>query len=95
VIFRGGFKMALYLLDKPYGENGLELAVIDNDSKIVLIQDGVYLDISKFGQNKEIYAVDTDVKKRGMASKLSGKVKFIDYSKLVDLIVENKVINFT
>ena len=87
--------MALYLIDKPYGENGLALAEIDNDAKIVLIQDGVYLNVERFANKKEIYAIENDLKKRGLLNMLPSYIKRIDYSRLVDLIVKNKVFNFT
>jgi tRNA 2-thiouridine synthesizing protein B len=86
--------MGLYLIDKPYGENGLALAEIDNDAKIVLIQDGVYLNVKRFANKKEIYAVENDLKKRGLLDVLPSYIKRINYSQLVDLIAENKVFNF-
>ena len=86
----------LYLVDKPYGENGLALAELDKDAKVALIQDGIYLDTSSVSKNGgAVYAIKTDVEKRGLSGKLPGYVKVIDYGDLVDLIVGNKVVNFT
>ena len=85
----------LYLIDEAYGQNGLNIAKIDDDARVVLIQNGVYLDVSGLtGRGKEVYALKEDVDKRGVAGRLENKVKLIDYSELVDLIVENKVVNF-
>ncbi|MCL5264982.1 MAG: DsrH/TusB family sulfur relay protein [Chloroflexi bacterium] len=83
----------LYLLGAPAGRNGLALAERDEAAAVVLIQDGVYLDV-KCLAGKKVYAVRKDVEKRGLASRLPGSVELIDYGKLVDLVLENKVINF-
>lgn len=84
--------MALYLIDKQFGENGIEIAKLDPDPKIVLIKDGVYLDASNMPG--KVYAMEDDVEMRGLKDRLPGNVQVINYSQLVDLIVENKVMNF-
>jgi sulfur relay protein TusB/DsrH len=84
----------LYLCgDKTLGPVGLQYAQMDPDAKVVLIKDGVYLDIEGV-QDKKIYAIDEDVKRRGMADRLEGKADIIGYDELVDLVFENKVANF-
>ncbi len=87
----------LYLIDLPYGKNGANLAVKGaktGDSKIVLIQNGVYLD--SLNEIKDagvkIMAVKSDVKDRGLS--LPDYVKLVDYGELVDLVLEDKVANF-
>ncbi len=82
--------MALYLIDLPFAKIGLDVAKRDSEAKVVLIQDGVYLDPTGI---ENVYAVKEDVDKRGVAAKL-GNAKIIDYDDLVNLIVENKVVNF-
>jgi sulfur relay protein TusB/DsrH len=82
--------MALYLINLPFAKEGLDLAKRDGEAKVVLIEDGVYADASGFS---DVYAVKEDVEKRGVAPRL-GNAKIIDYDELVDLIVENKVVNF-
>ncbi len=93
----------LYLIDKEYGENGLRLAANDKDAIVVLLQDGVYINPKFYPSKAKIYAIKQDVEKRGLTGKLSSRmitgrlpkdVECIDYYRLVDLIVENKVINF-
>lgn len=84
--------MAVYLVDKPNGELAASVAKLDSDAKIVLIKDGVYLDPSIM-QGK-VYAMEDDVEVRGLKERLASKVEPINYGQLVDLIVENKVINF-
>jgi sulfur relay protein TusB/DsrH len=88
--------MNLYILDKPFGENGMRLAAQDDAAMIVLIQDGVYMNCSELHMaGRKIYALKRDVEKRGLAFRLPNFVILIDYVSLVDLIVENRVINFT
>jgi tRNA 2-thiouridine synthesizing protein B len=85
--------MALYLVDKLYGDNGLALASADSEAKVVLLQDGVYLDTGKVS-GAELYALTEDVENRGLQNVVTASVKRIDYGELVDLIVANKVYNF-
>lgn len=82
--------MALYLINLPFAKEGLEMAKRDSEAKVVLIEDGVYVDAGDIG---EVYAIEEDVEKRGVGSRL-GNAKIIDYDALVDLIVDNKVVNF-
>ncbi len=84
----------LYLLgDKIIGSVGVKYAQMDAEAIVVLIKDGVFLDIEAF-QDKKIYAMDEDVKRRGMEGRLKDKAEIIGYDILVDLILENKVVNF-
>jgi sulfur relay protein TusB/DsrH len=85
----------LYLIDKHQGEVALELARSDDEAAVVLVQDGVYLDTKAVADaGREVYAVESDLKVRGLDAGLPNHVKAIDYGELVDLIVEHKVINF-
>ncbi len=85
----------LYLIGSTAGRNGLELAKADADAKVVLVQDGVYLDASALASSgKKVYALASDVEKRGLKNRLGNSIELIDYSRLVDFIVEDKVVNF-
>jgi sulfur relay protein TusB/DsrH len=84
----------LYLIDEPYGKNGMNLAQKDKNAVLVLIQNGVYIDTEGVRENIKIYAIRADVEKRGLSQKIGSRVELIDYDKLVDLIVENKIANF-
>lgn len=83
--------MAVYIVDKPFGDVAFELAKLDEEAELVLLKDGVYLDTSSVS-DKKIYAVKEDVEKRGLKERI--KAELIDWSELVDLIVANKVMNF-
>jgi len=84
--------MAVYLVDKPNGEIAVGVAKMDSDARIVLIKDGVYLDPSTMPG--KVYAMKDDVEMRGLKDRLAGKVETIGYPQLVDMIVQNKVMNF-
>ena len=85
----------LYLIDQPFGGNGLALAQHDDEAIIVLIQDGVNLDASSLGNGHyPVYAVKRDLERRGLAEDAARRVKPIDFGELVDLIVAHKVVNF-
>lgn len=85
--------MTVYLVDRPQGEEALEVAALDPEAQVVLIQDGVYLDTNSVA-DKAVYAVADDVKKRGLVGRLPTHVKLIDYGEVIDLVVANKVVNF-
>lgn len=84
--------MAVYLVDKPNGAVAATVANMDNEAKIVLIKDGVYLDPSTM--SGKVYAMEDDVHVRGLKERLTGKVTTIGYPELVDMIVADKVVNF-
>lgn len=84
----------LYMIDIHHHKIGFEYAKMDEEAKIVLIQDGVFLKAGDLPDIPEIYAVKEDVERRAMGQRLGDKVKLIDYEELVDLIMSNKVINF-
>ncbi len=85
----------VYLIDKKFGNNSLRIAEQDKDAEIVLIQDGIYLDVRKIeNSGNKVYAIKDDVEKRGYTEILSKNIELIDYGKLVDLILANKVVNF-
>ncbi len=85
----------VYLIDKKFGDNSLRIAEQDKNAEIVLIQDGVYLDVKEIeNSGNKVYAVKADVEKRGYNELLSKNIELIDYGQLVDLIFANKVINF-
>lgn len=85
----------LYLVDQPFGSNGLALAARDEEAIVVLVQDGVYLDVSEPSKaGRPVYAVKRDVERRGLGNRLSDSVKSLEFGELVDLIVAHKVVNF-
>ncbi|MCE1246091.1 MAG: DsrH/TusB family sulfur relay protein [Firmicutes bacterium] len=85
--------MALYLLDGRYTKLGLDLAKNDPNAKVVLIQDGVYADISSLADTREVYFIKDDLAKRGMELPHPG-AKVISYPDLIDLIEQEKIYNF-
>ena len=84
----------LYLIHKKSSAEALALAQEDREAVVVLLQDGVYLDISSFNK-AQVYALKWDVDIRGLNQRVPNTVKLISYHDLVDLIVANKVVNLT
>mgnify|MGYP001559073143 FL=1 len=84
----------LYLIHKKSSAEALALAQEDKEALVVLLQDGVYLDVSSFNK-AQVYAIKWDVDIRGLNQRIPGTVKLISYHDLVDLIVANKVVNLT
>lgn len=85
----------LYLVDQLFGGNGLGLATQDEEAIVVLIQDGVYLDVSALSKaGRRVYAVKRDVERRGLTKHLTDSITPIGFDGLVDLIVAHKVVNF-
>ncbi|MDE3073990.1 MAG: hypothetical protein KGJ86_01055 [Chloroflexota bacterium] len=85
----------LYLVDRPMASSGLALAADDEDAVVVLVQDGVYADISGLRQQgRAVYAVKRDLERRGLCEHLADGVEPVEFGALVDLIVQHKVVNF-
>jgi len=85
----------LYLIDQPIASGALALAASDGDAIVVLVQDGVYADLSGLTKNgRQVYAIERDIERRGLKSRIAKSVEPIGFDKLVDLIVDHKVINF-
>jgi len=85
----------LYLIDQPIASGALALAAADSDAIVVLVQDGVYADLSSLTKSgRTVYAIERDIERRGLKSRIARSVKPIGFEALVDLIVDHKVINF-
>ena len=84
----------LYLIHREPGKEALALCQEDKEAQVVLLQDGVYPDVSAFG-GARLYALKWDVDHRGLNQRLPASVQRISYHDLIDLIVANKVINLT
>lgn len=85
--------MALYLINKPFAEIGLDMAKRDDDAKVVLVQDGVYVDVSVLEGKKEILFIEADAQKRGVKD-FPENAKEVSYEDLIDMIAEQEVYNF-
>jgi sulfur relay protein TusB/DsrH len=82
-----------YLIDQPFG--AAAGPAHDDEAIIVLVQDGVNLDVSTLGNGHHpVYAVKKDLERRGLTKQAAHRVKPIDFGELVDLIVAHKVVNF-
>ncbi|MDQ7821989.1 MAG: hypothetical protein RDV48_04260 [Candidatus Eremiobacteraeota bacterium] len=85
--------MALYILDKNYGENAVPYLMMDEEAKVLLIHDGLYLDAAKI-QGKEVYVFESEVEERGLGAHLPETYKKISYAEAIDLFTTNSLFNF-
>jgi tRNA 2-thiouridine synthesizing protein B len=92
----------LHIINKsPFEKNSLQscLSCAKAGSAILLIEDGVYGvlknsviegDVKNAMDSMTVYALEADVKARGIADKVLDGVQLIDYSGFVDLSCENE-----
>lgn len=84
----------------PFEKNSLEscLAHASKGSAILLIEDGVYgalrggalsEKITRAMADFTIYALEPDLKARGVQGKVMAGIKLVDYSGFVDLVAAN------
>ncbi len=79
-----------HILINKHDPNALRQA-LSVDAKIILMQDGVFF-LSSNGvdlpdlKDREVYALDMDVKKRGLSNNLIDGVKLVDYDGMIDLL---------
>ena len=83
----------LYLIDKPSSELGLAVASLDPQAIVVLLGDGVFLDLAPI-RDKEVLALREHVEERGARELLGTNARLIEYEDLVDLIVQHPLANF-
>ncbi len=95
----------LHIVNKsPFDKNSLEscLSCAQDGSAILLYEDGVYgvLKGSSVAEklqsamsNITVYALEPDVKARGIADKVLDGIKLVDYDGFVDLTCEKETVN--
>ncbi len=83
----------LYILKGKAGKKGIELALLDPDARVALIEDGVYLDVTPLKGKAKLYALKKDVEKRGLSGMIEG-VELVNYAGLVDLIERDRAATF-
>jgi len=93
--------MLLHTVNKsPFEKNSLDscLRMAKAGSSILLIEDGVYAATKNTSVSDRVqgvmaditvYALEEDVKARGIADKLMDGVKLVDYAGFVDLAADN------
>lgn len=79
----------LYLVDKPLADAAFRTAATDEDARLVLIQDGVFLDPDL---DAPTYAVARDVELRGVD--LPAHIEPITYESVIDLLFQHEVKTF-
>ena len=79
----------LYLVDEPLADVAFRTAADDPDARLVLLQDGVYLDPDL---DVPTYAVERDVAVRGAS--LPAGVESVTYDRLIEMVLEEDVKSF-
>jgi len=79
----------LYLVDKPMAELAFRTAAGDEAARVVLIQDGVFLNPDL---KVPTYAVREDVEVRGVD--LPPGVEPVSYDRLIQMLLEHEVRSF-
>lgn len=91
----------LHTINKsPFEKNSLAacLRMAKKGSTILFIEDGVYAatkgtsvseQIQKAMGDFTVYALESDLKARGVADKVMDGIKLVDYAGFVDLVAEN------
>ena len=88
----------------PFDRNSLDscLSVAKSGSAVLLIEDGVYGALEGAASSEKvkaamesvtIYALESDVKTRGIADKVIEGVKLVDYAGFVGLACEHSKVN--
>ena len=95
----------LHIVNKsPFDKNSLEscLSCAQDGSAILLYEDGVYAvlkgsavaeKLQSAMSNITVYALEPDVKARGIADKVLDGIKLVDYDGFVDLTCEKELVN--
>jgi sulfur relay (sulfurtransferase) DsrF/TusC family protein len=66
------FDYPLYVERESLYEHGINEAHLDPDAKVVLIEAGVYLDVTSLKGKAKLFALKRDVEKRGLSGRLEG-----------------------
>ena len=85
--------MTVYLIDESSFELAKSIASNDDNARLILLEDAVYLAASR-EQIGEVYVISDDVERRGLKSRLKSSAHLINYDQLVEMIEKEKVVNF-
>ena len=85
--------MTIYLTDEPFAETCIAYAAEAPDSRVVLLQDAVYL-ARRPGLPPRTYVISDDVTRRGLEGSIDAGVKVIGYDGLVAMMETERVVCF-
>jgi sulfur relay protein TusB/DsrH len=85
--------VTVYLVDEAHFEIAEAYATMDKSARIVLLQDAVYASIAGKVRG-DAYALEDDVSRRGLKGRVPPSVKVIGYSDLVQMMENERVVNF-
>jgi sulfur transfer complex TusBCD TusB component (DsrH family) len=83
----------LYLVDEPFASLAFAYAALDPSTRIVLLQDGVY--VAKKGAFRgEVYYIGDDATRRGLTGAFPSGAHPIGFDELMVMMENDKVVNF-
>lgn len=85
--------MSIYIMDKTNIETGISYAKMDENAKIILIQDGLYASPEIF-EGLKVFAFIDEVIERGLEDILPKSVERINYDEGIDIMTDEKIISF-
>jgi len=85
--------MSIYIMDKTNVETGISYAKMDENAKIILIQDGLYAPTDIF-EGLKVFAFADEVIERGLEDILPKSIERITYDEGIDIMTDEKIISF-
>lgn len=85
--------MSLYLLDKHGAESAVPYIAMDDNAKVFLVQDGLFLPPELF-KGKDVFVLAEEVSERGLESFVSETYNVVGPERIISLILEEQVISF-
>lgn len=85
--------MSIYIMDKTNIETGISYAKMDEEAKIILIQDGLYASPELF-EGMKVFAFSDEVTERGLDEILPQSIEKITYDEGIDIMADEKIISF-
>ena len=85
--------MAVYIIDKNSADIAIPYASMDENAKIILVQDGLYID-SESLKDKKVFVFNEEVEERGLGDILPKEFDRIDYNEGIELMIDEKVFSF-
>ena len=85
--------MSIYIMDKTNLETGMSYAKMDENAKIILIQDCLYASPEIF-EGMKVFAFSDEVTERGLEEILPQSIERITYDEGIDIMTDEKIISF-
>jgi len=85
--------LTVFLVDEPYLDIAAAYAKMEKGVRMVLLQDAAYSALSGKVPG-EAYVLESDVTRRGLGGRIPKSLKVIGYPELVQMMENERVVNF-